>query len=300
MHPKISIITPNYNLGEYLEETIQSVIEQGYPNLEYIIIDGGSTDNSIEIIKKYEKNITYWESNRDNGMYDAINKGFAKSSGEIMGWINSDDILHRKSLFLIQEAFEQEKVKWIQGTNTLIDETGRIFNIQIPFNTHRFNFLLNQHLNKNMTSLKSFGTIQQESTFWKRSLWNDSGGYMDTEYKLAGDFELWMRFFRRESLYNVSGLIGGFRLRQNQASHNFNSKYVDETKIIIQRELKLLNSSEKRRLVKLRIYNWIKNCSCFKNIYIKNRIEDYYYKPTILPISPKSKETNRGDLQRES
>ncbi len=93
-YPKISIVTPSYNQGQYLEQTILSVIGQNYPNLEYIIIDGGSTDNSIEIIKKYERYLAYWVSEKDKGHYHAVQKGFDKSTGEIMSWLNSDDILH--------------------------------------------------------------------------------------------------------------------------------------------------------------------------------------------------------------
>jgi len=91
--PKISIVTSNYNYGHFIEETIRSVLLQGYPNLEYIIVDGGSTDNSVEIIKKYEPWLTYWVSEKDNGQASAINKGFSNASGEIYSWINSDDLL---------------------------------------------------------------------------------------------------------------------------------------------------------------------------------------------------------------
>ncbi len=96
-YPKISIVTPTFNQGNFIEESILSVIEQQYPNLEYIIMDGGSTDNTIEIIKKYESQLTYWVSQKDNGMYDALNRGFKRATGEIMGWLNSDDLLIRKS-----------------------------------------------------------------------------------------------------------------------------------------------------------------------------------------------------------
>src|SRR4051812_48252088 len=89
--PKISIVTPTLNQGNFIEETILSVIGQNYPNLEYIILDGGSTDNTIEIIKKYEKHLAYWSSEPDKGQSDAINKGFKIATGDILGWINSDD-----------------------------------------------------------------------------------------------------------------------------------------------------------------------------------------------------------------
>ena len=100
-YPKITVLTPNYNYGHYLEETIRSVLLQGYPNLEYIIIDGESTDNSIEVIKKYEPWLTYWVSEPDRGQTHAINKGLEKATGEIFNWINSDDILMPGALFAI-------------------------------------------------------------------------------------------------------------------------------------------------------------------------------------------------------
>lgn len=103
--PKISIITPSYNQGQYLEETIRSILLQGYPNLEYHLIDGGSTDASVDIIRKYEPWITSWVSERDNGQSEAINKGFVRSSGEILNWICSDDYLTRDALGIVAATF---------------------------------------------------------------------------------------------------------------------------------------------------------------------------------------------------
>src|SRR6266540_2247918 len=113
-YPRISIITPSFNQGAFLEQAIRSVIVQNYPNLEYVIIDGGSTDNSIEIIKKYEKHLHYWISEKDNGQYDAINKGFAKSSGVIMGWLNSDDMYCPWALKTVSSIFSEcPNIEWL-------------------------------------------------------------------------------------------------------------------------------------------------------------------------------------------
>src|SRR5258708_1689338 len=105
--PKISIITPSFNQGPYLERTMLSVIKQEYPNLEYIVIDGGSTDQSKAIIRKHQKHLTYWVSEKDRGQADALNKGFRKSHGSIMGWLNSDDVLLPGTLQFVAELFQR-------------------------------------------------------------------------------------------------------------------------------------------------------------------------------------------------
>lgn len=109
-YPKITIVTPTFNRVHYLEDTILSVLNQNYPNLEYIIIDGGSTDGSIDIIKKYESYLAYWISEPDEGFYHAIQKGFNKSKGDIMAWLNSDDKYHPGALKIVSEVFSDLKM----------------------------------------------------------------------------------------------------------------------------------------------------------------------------------------------
>lgn len=239
--PKISVVTPSYNQAAYLEETILSVISQNYPNLEYIIIDGGSTDASIEIIKKYEKHISYWISEKDNGLYDALQKGFEKSSGEIMGWINSDDLLHRKSLFVLANIFENNHhVNWVQGHPTVYDETGMIVdNSEAVYS--RFHFYLKRY---------TVTFIQQESTYWRRTLWNKGGGYISRDYKLAGDFELWMRFYNYDLLYPTRALIGGYRVRTTQLSRSYQQQYLEECSTIVDRLI--LKSDDVKSLKEIR------------------------------------------------
>lgn len=217
--PKISIVTPSFNQGPYIEETINSVLNQEYPNLEYIIIDGGSTDNSLDIIKKYEDKITYWTSEPDKGMYDAIQKGFEKSSGEIMTWINSDDLLSKNCLFTVAQIFnDYENISWLSGIPNQIDDFGRsVFVSNLPrWNKYRYLQL-------------DFKYIQQEGTFWRRSLWNMSGGKVAIQYKLAADLELWSRFFQFAELYYINCIIGTFRVRpKNQKSLEGIDEYNDE------------------------------------------------------------------------
>jgi glycosyltransferase involved in cell wall biosynthesis len=130
--PKISIVTPSYNQGQFLERTISSVLNQNYPNLEYIIIDGGSTDESVEIIKRYEKYLAYWVSEKDGGQSEAINKGFKKATGDLFNWINSDDILFPRALFRIAEAYtRQPSADLIVGDHARCDANGKVIWVSV-------------------------------------------------------------------------------------------------------------------------------------------------------------------------
>jgi hypothetical protein len=199
--PKIALVTPVFNSARYLEATIRSVLSQGYPNLEYVIADGGSTDGSLEIIRKYESQLHAWFSEPDHGMYDAINKGFARTSGEGMGWISATDLLHAGSLFVVGSVFRAfPEVEWITGRPTGFSDEGMAVETLRLRQWSRMRFLAGANR-----------YIQQESTFWRRSLWDRAGGRVDDTRRSASDFELWVRFFRFAKLYPVDALIGGFR-----------------------------------------------------------------------------------------
>jgi len=210
VHPKISIVTPSFNQNKYLEKTIQSVVSQAYPNLELVIIDGGSDDGSVETIRKYEHHLSYWVSEKDEGHGHALNKGFSHTTGDIMAWINSDDMYTPWSFNVVSEIFTSfPQIMWIVGFNSLWNSGGSMITAKrAPKNI--FDYLLGK-----------YAWIQQESVFWRRDLWEKAGGHINQDYNFMVDGELWTRFFLYESLYTVDCILGGYRLHSdNRAKHN--------------------------------------------------------------------------------
>jgi glycosyltransferase involved in cell wall biosynthesis len=182
--PKISIVTPSYNQGRFIEETIRSVLLQGYPNLEYIIIDGGSTDNSVEIIKKYEPWLTYWVSEPDRGQSHGINKGFEKAAGEVFGWLNSDDYFHPGALGTLM-TFRQahlDAVAWA-GAGVYVDINGAPLHRGAP-----------RVGNKAQIGDWEYGAcFYQPSCLFSAELFHAVGG-LDEGLHIALDIDLWLRF----------------------------------------------------------------------------------------------------------
>jgi len=226
--PKISIVTPSHNQAQFIEETIHSVLVQNYPNIEYVIIDGGSTDGSVEIIRRREEQLAYWVSEPDAGQYDAINKGFNKTTGEIMAWLNSDDKYTPWVFSVVAEIFRTyPEVEWLTSIYPLIwDVEGRVVACSYGGGFNRQSFFREANLPGRGWYGRSW--IQQESTFWRRSLWERAGGCMDSSLKFAGDFELWGRFFKHTDLYAVATPLAGFRKHGNQKTATHLGEYLAE------------------------------------------------------------------------
>ena len=180
--PKITVVTCSYNQGRFLEETILSVVNQGYPNLEYIVIDGGSRDNSVDIIRKYEKYLAHWVSEPDNGQSDALAKGFERSTGEILCWLCSDDLLEENALLEVGRLFSGDaSLEVVFGDTVFIDERGAVTRHYrtLPFNR----WLL----------LNTANYIPQPSTFWRKGIYEQAGG-LDRSLLMGLDPDLWLRF----------------------------------------------------------------------------------------------------------
>lgn len=203
--PKISIITPSWNQGPFIERTITSVLSQGYPNLEYIVMDGGSTDGTIDILKKYEGRLL-WTSEKDKGQADAINKGIARSTGDIIAYLNSDDVYEPGALNKVADHFSaHEETMWLTGQCRIIDEQDREIRRLI---TAYKNFLLRHY---SYSLLLVTNPVSQPATFWRRSVISDLGLFDETEH-LVMDYDYWLRVGKKYPLTVLNGYLASFRV----------------------------------------------------------------------------------------
>jgi glycosyltransferase involved in cell wall biosynthesis len=209
--PTISLVTPSFNQGWFIERTIRSVLDQGYPRLEYVVQDGGSTDETVAILGRYADRLTRWESARDGGQSQAINLGFRHTTGSVMAYLNSDDVLFPGALAYVARYFaDHPQVDVLYGHRVLIDETDREVG----------RWVLPAH---DDAVLRVADFVPQETLFWRRRIWDEVGGALDESFRFAMDWDLLLRFLDAGArMARVPRFLGGFRVHAAQKTQHEN------------------------------------------------------------------------------
>lgn len=235
MLPKISIVTPSFNQGKYLEQTICSILDQNYPNLEYIIVDGGSTDESGDIIKKYSSKLSYWIIEKDSGQSEAINKGLRKSTGDIVTWIASDDLLSENSLNRIATIF-----------STLPRSVGLIHGNAILFNNKKNVRIDKGYPLQNVERKLAGMTFAQPSSFIRRSFLDETG-LLNTNYHYGMDYDLFSRLSLVCEFHYADELFSKYRLHENSKSETSQKGFAEDWKLIFNSIIVGLDLTETKR-----------------------------------------------------
>ncbi len=215
--PRVSIVTPSYNQAPFLEQTIRSVLAQDHADIEYLVMDGGSTDGSVEIIQRFAGRLAHWVSERDRGQVDALNKGFARSTGDILAWINSDDLYREGAVARVAQFMQRHpEIDIVYGVCDLIDEAGRfVGRLGAP------PFDLAHELTGNL--------IAQPATFFRRAVYESLGG-LDPRYHYAFDYAFWLQAGMQG--YHFASLpapaLAAFRMWQESKSEGSSSRFVPE------------------------------------------------------------------------
>lgn len=215
--PKVSIITPTYNQADFIEETIQSVINQSYPNIEYIIIDGGSTDNTIDVIKKYEKHIHYWVSEPDEGQSDAINKGLKIATGDIVNWLNSDDYLYPDAIKIVVDEFNKGH-NCITGLCNIIDQNGN------SLFTNLGSFVDYSSYSNTLKYL----IIEQPSTYFSKEA-VEKMGELNKDLHFIMDKEWWLKYlieYKTERISSINQYISYFRFQPQSKTTSQSNRFI--------------------------------------------------------------------------
>lgn len=225
---KISIVTPSFNQHQFIERTMRSVLsQQGEFVLEYIIMDGGSTDGSIEIIQRLAATDSriHWVSEPDHGQSDAINKGLRLATGDVVAFLNSDDVYYPGTLQAVAQAFTNAKTQWAYGRCRIINEADQEIR---HFTTFYKNILLQWY---HYWLLLIVNYVSQPATFWRRSLLTEVG-YLNEQEHLAMDYELWCRFGQKYPAYVIHSYLAGFRYYMTSKSgQHFLQQFTDEYRI---------------------------------------------------------------------
>lgn len=231
-YPSICIVTPSFNQANFLEETIRSVLLQGYPNLEYIIMDGGSTDDSVQIIKKYSSWLAYWVSEKDKGQADAIYRGFEKSTSEIIGWVNSDDLLLPGSLIRFRKYFSKHPgTELLVGGGVTIDERSIV---KLPKWGLIDFYYLNTQVNFSRILLMGGFNFLQPASLWKRGAFFEVGGF-DRSLIFCFDLDLYLRLTKRKPGQGIREPVAAFRLHAESKTKRLQEIRMSELDILLQR-----------------------------------------------------------------
>jgi glycosyltransferase involved in cell wall biosynthesis len=236
--PMITVITPSFNQAEFLEETIQSVLNQRYPNLEYIVVDGGSTDGSVDLIRRYEDRLAWWVSEKDRGQTHAINKGLERATGEIVGVLNSDDVYLPGALQLVGAEFGRgPDVRWLSGPSLKFDAHGA------PKDAFYF-------VPKDRVSWLAMNPIPHPSTFLRRQLFEEHGMF-DESFYFGMDYEYWARLvFAGEKCRFVRRALSGYRLHGTSKSVAEQDRSIPDIARVREKYGAMLSPSERRGLAR--------------------------------------------------
>jgi glycosyltransferase involved in cell wall biosynthesis len=245
--PKITIVTPSLNQGQFIDATIRSVLSQGYPNLEYIIMDGGSTDNTLDVLRSHTDQVK-WFSEKDEGQTHAINKGLYMARGEILAYLNADDLLLPGTLYKVAEVFMKNRdAAWVTGRCRIIDEndleTRKLITIYK-------NLLLRLH-HPSLLFITDY--VSQPATFWCANVFKELGP-LDENLHYAMDYEYWLRLNAKFPLVVLPDYLAAFRVHRQSKNINagHGSIYIAEEKDIIQRY-----TNSKSLLFLHHIHRWI-------------------------------------------
>jgi len=271
--PKISIVMPSLNHEKFIERSILSVLNQGYPNLQFIIIDGGSNDATTMIIKKYEKYIDYWVSERDQGQSDALNRGFRRANGEIYGWLNSDDLYLPNSFFASAKALQNHPDKLVvYGDWLFISETDKIVNYY-----HAFDFNINHF------KYEGFH-LSAQSMFWRASLHKKFGKF-DLNLNYTMDYQMILEFglLSKKGFLRIPKVLGAFRIHEEQKTKDRSLKKIIKEHMYMAKKYHYMDKyfligTFKRYFFHLRRALWYKKRVDFKYlfnrfvIFLKNKL----------------------------
>ena len=247
--PRITVVTPSYNQGKFIEQTIRSVLDQEYPNLEYIIIDGGSNDESVDVIRRYQKHLAYWVSEKDRGAADAISKGFARATGDIFAYLNSDDLYLPGTLHAIASVMRDPAISVAFGNMYWMDADGNTIGERRQTRFTRLGYL--------------FGgsDLMQPATFWRRDLYLKCGG-IDSSYRFTFDTDLFFRFALQGARFqHVNKFLASFRIHPHSKSSNDEVICVAELQRLRQKYQPFPHKSLRARSV--RIATWAYRSMCY-------------------------------------